>query len=95
VAVTASCAQACTVLGAASVSVPKASKVFRSKTVRKRLAAGQRTKLKLKFAKKAKKAIRRALRRKRLTANVSVTTRGVGANASSSSTVKRKIKLRP
>jgi hypothetical protein len=59
------------------------------------LAAGQKAKLKLKFAKKPARAIRRALaRRKKLKAAVTVVTRGVGANASSRSTAKRKIKLR-
>ena len=94
IAVSAECAQACQVLGSASVSVPKASKVFKSKRIKRNLAAGQRVKLKLTFPKKAARAIRRAVRRKRLTATVSVTTRGVGANASKTSTSKRKIKLR-
>jgi hypothetical protein len=93
ITVSAECTQACTVLGAGSVSVPKASKL-KSKRVKRNLAAGQRVKLKLTFPKKAARAIRRALRHKRVTATVSVTTRGVGANAAGSSTTKRKITLR-
>jgi hypothetical protein len=94
IAVGVQCPQACTALGSASVSVPKTSKVLKSKRVKRTLAAGQRAKLKLKFAKKPARAIRRALRHRRLTATVSVTTRVKGSNTSSISTAKRKVKLR-
>ena len=45
-----------------SVSVPGASKVYRIKKVTKRVAAGKRTRIGLKLSKKARKAIKKALK---------------------------------
>jgi hypothetical protein len=92
--ISAKCSTPCSLSGLATVSASTASKVFRSKRVTRTLGADQRTKLKLKFAKKATRAIRRALARgKHLSALVTVTGRGVGANSSRKSSTKRKIKL--
>jgi hypothetical protein len=76
----------------ATVSTGGASKVFRSQLVTKRLVGGKRTKVTLKFRKGGVKAIRRALRRKkRLKANVNVSTQDRSGNRSSA---KRSIKLK-
>jgi hemolysin type calcium-binding protein len=64
ITLTASCAEACTFTTRGStVSVPGAAKVYKLKTVTKRLAAGKKAKLKVKLPAKAARAVKRALRK--------------------------------
>jgi hypothetical protein len=75
-----------------SVSVSGASKVYRFKTVNKSVGAGK-TKLSLKLASKAKKVVKRALRRKkRLRAKLTLV---VTDNAGNAQTKKYTVRLKP
>ena len=75
-----------------SVNVPGASKVFRFKTVNKSVGAGK-TKLSLKLGGKAKKAVRKALKRKkRLKAKLTLV---VTDNAGNAQTKKYSVRLKP
>ena len=76
-----------------TVVVPGASKVFRLRAVRNRAVAnGARSRLRLKVPKKAQKAIKRALRRrKKVTARITVSARDAAGNRASA---KRRVKLR-
>jgi hypothetical protein len=95
VVVKAGCDVACTVSTSATVSVNGASKLYRSKRVSRKIAAGRSAKVRLKFAKNAARAIRGALSHsKRLKARVHVQAHGVAADASKSSSAKLSIKLR-
>ncbi len=91
VSVSVACNEACRATAQATVSVGGASKVFRSGKTTKQLAAGKRTKLTIKFGKKAVKAIKRALRRKKLTAKVAIVSRDSAGNGSNA---KRSVKLK-
>lgn len=59
------CDEACTVNVAGTVNVPRASKVYRLKRVRRSLKAGQRATIKLKFSNKLRRAVRRTLRKRK------------------------------
>ena len=75
-----------------SVSVSGASKVYRFKTVNKSVGAGK-TKLSLKLAKKAKRAVKKGLRRKkRLKAKLTLV---VTDNAGNAQTKKYTVRLKP
>jgi hypothetical protein len=67
------------------------ARIYRSKRVEKNVAAGVTTKLRFRFAKRKLAAIKRALRKRRLTAKVSVTAEDAAGN---SSVAKRRIKLK-
>jgi hypothetical protein len=82
-----------TFVARATVAVPGASRVLKFRKLRKTVAAGVRTKLRLRLSGSARLAIRRALAlRTRLTARVTVTARD---RAGTSSSAKRRIRLRP
>ena len=69
-----------------SVSVPGASKVYRIKNVTKRVAAGKRTRIGLKLSKKARKAIKKALKNgQKLKAKLNITAKDLAGQR----TVKR------
>ena len=69
-----------------SVSVPGASKVYRIKKVTKRVAAGTRTRIGLKLSKKARKAIKKALKNgQKLKAKLNITAKDLAGQR----TVKR------
>jgi hypothetical protein len=86
------CDEACSASATGSLSVPGASKVLRLRKVARTLRAGVKTKLKLKLSSKARRAIKRALKkRKRLSAGVVVQVKDVAGNSRSA---KRKVKLR-
>ncbi len=89
--VTLQAGEAVTVRLSGSVNVPRASKVFRFKTVNRSLGAGK-AKLRLRLPKKAKKAVKRALKRKqRLKAKLTlVVTDGAGNSKTSKYTVRLK-----
>lgn len=75
-----------------SVNVPRASKVFRFKTVNRSLGVGK-AKLQLRLASKAKKAVKRALRRKqRLKAKLTLVVTDAAGN---SKTSKHSVRLKP
>ena len=66
VSVTVACDEACVASASGTVSVPGAAKVFKlGKAKKKSIRAGGKAKLKLKVSKKARRAIRKALRNKR------------------------------
>jgi hypothetical protein len=85
--VSASSDQAGTVVLSATVSVPKGAKVVRFKTVRKKVKAGKRVKVKLTLSKHNLALLKRALRHRRLTARVRVSARAT-AHPSSNKSVK-------
>jgi hypothetical protein len=85
------CDEACAVTGSASVSVRQASSVLRTRKVTRALVAGASAELELEFSKKAARAIRRALVRKRLSAAVKVVSRDSAGNLS---VARRKIRLK-
>ena len=91
VSVSVACNEACRATAQATVSTGGASKVFRSAKATKQLAAGKRTTLTIKFGKKAAKGIKRALRRKKLTAKVTIVSRDGAGNGSNA---KRSVKLK-
>jgi hypothetical protein len=75
-----------------SVNVPGASKIFRFKTVSKSLGTGK-TKLSLKLASKARKVVKRGLRRKqKLKAKLTLV---VTDNAGNTQTKKYTVRLKP
>ena len=76
-----------------SVSVPKASKVYRLKSIASRFVArGTKATLKLKVPRAALKATKRALRaRKKIKASIKLTARDGAGNLA---TAKRTVKLR-
>ena len=76
-----------------TVSVPGASKVYRFKSVTRTVKAHAQTKIKLTLARKALKAAKRAMKRKKkLKARITVTAKDAAANASKSAL---SIKLKP
>ena len=84
--------EACTANAKGTVAVPGASKVYKLRAANKQIAAGGKAKLKLKFAKKTLKAVKRALaKRRKIKAKVTVTAKDAGGNATSK---KRTIKLK-
>jgi hypothetical protein len=87
--VEASCpAEACSVRARGTLSLPGASKVYRIKSAARQLPRGGRAKLKLRLTSRVRRALGRALdKRKRIRARVSVTARDVAGN----STVARRI----
>jgi uncharacterized membrane protein YgcG len=71
------CTKACRVTLTGSVKVPGVKKAFSLSKVTGDMRAGVRTKLKLKFSKKARSAIKKALaRRKRVTVSIAATVNG-------------------
>jgi hypothetical protein len=73
-----------TITASATVSVPKASKVYRFKTVSASVVPGVRVKLRLRLPKKSLKVVRRALKHHRkLKAKVTVTARDASGNTRS------------
>jgi hypothetical protein len=89
------CDVACSISASARVSAPGSSKLFRSKRVTRSIAAGRTVAIKLKFSKRATRAIRAALkRRKRLTARISVQAKGAGPSTSTASSTKTTVKLK-
>jgi hypothetical protein len=95
-AVTASCAEACTFTTRGStVSVPGAAKVYQLKTVTKRLAAGTKVKLKVKLPAKAARAVKRALRKgKTIRARLYLTAYYPDPNGRVGGPILKKIRLR-
>ena len=82
----------CTANAKGTVAVPGAAKVFKLRPATKKIAAGGKAKLKLKFAKKTLKAVKRALaKRKKLKAKLTVTANDVGGN---STTKKQTVRLK-
>jgi hypothetical protein len=73
--------EACTASARGSVSVPNVAKTYRLRSATKQIPKGGKAKLTLKFSKKALKAVKRALRkRKRIKARVTVTVKDVVGN---------------
>ena len=84
--------EAVTVRLSGSINVPRASRVFRFKTVIRSLGAGK-AKLNLRLPKKARKAVKRALKRKqRLRARLTLV---VTDDAGNSQTSKYTVRLKP
>jgi dipeptidyl aminopeptidase/acylaminoacyl peptidase len=84
------CDAACSVTASASIQIGHASRRYKTKTLRKQLAAASAEAINLRFPMKAATAARHALaHRKRLTAILRV----VAKNSGGRSTAKRKIKL--
>ena len=71
-----------TLTATATVNVPGAAKVLRFKQVRREVAANTAVKLRLKLAKKNLRAVKRALRTRRLKAKVAVTARDSAGQSS-------------
>jgi hypothetical protein len=91
-AITVNLGEAAKVKLSGSVNVPGASKVYRFKTLNRSVKAGK-TKLPLKLASKAKRAIKKALRRKKnLKAKLTL---AVTDNAGNAQTKKYSVRLRP
>jgi hypothetical protein len=86
--------KAATVTASATVNVPGGSaKVYRFRTVKRKVAADVRTKLRLKISKRALRTIRRALRRgRRLSAKIVLTARDSDGNTR---IVRQKVRLKP
>jgi hypothetical protein len=81
-----------TITVSGTVSAPNASKVFKLKSVSVNATAGKTVTVKVKFAKKALKAVKKALkRRKKVKANLTITARDSAGNAKSE---KRSVKLK-
>jgi hypothetical protein len=73
------CNKPCQASAKGTINVPGASKVFRLRAAKRSLKEGKRTQLRLRLAGKARKAVSRALKRKRkLRAKVSLTTTDAG-----------------
>jgi chitodextrinase len=88
-----SCDEPCTATGIASISIGRASARFRAKRVTRAIPAAVRAKLELRFSRKARSSVRRALARgKRVFARVELLTSDRAGNSSSAA---RKIRLRP
>lgn len=83
ITVTVSCGrEACKATASGTVSVPGASKTFKLRPTTKPVDAGRKAKLKLRVPKKALRAVRRALRRKRkVTAKIKVRVSDAAGNA--------------
>ena len=64
-----------------SVNVPGASKVYRFKSVSKAIGAGVKTKLSLKLPAKGRKAVKKALKRKKLKAKLTLVITDAAGNA--------------
>jgi hypothetical protein len=79
--------QAGTMVFSATVAVPKGAKVLRFKTVRKKVKAGKRVKVKLTLSKRNLALLKRALRHHKLFAKVRVSARAT-AHPSSNKSVK-------
>ena len=83
--------EAARLTASASVNVPGAARVLRFRTVRRGVAAGVRTRVRLRLSRPRLRAVKRALRRgRRLTARVRLVARDGAGN---SSTVRRSIRL--
>jgi hypothetical protein len=89
IVVEASCpAEACSVRARGTLSLPGASKIYRIKSAARQLPRAGKAKLKLRLTARVRRALARALeRRKRIRAKVSVTARDVAG----SSTVARRV----
>jgi hypothetical protein len=84
--------EACTATAQGTVSVPSAARTYRLKSATKQIPRGGKAKLKLRLSKKAFKAVRRALsKRKKVKARVTVTVKDAAGNAA---TKKRSIRLK-
>jgi hypothetical protein len=84
--------EACSARGTGTVSVPLTTKVYRLRPATAQIPQGGKARLRLKLTKKALKAVKRALaRRKRVKAKVTVTVKDAGGNARRGS---RTIRLR-
>jgi hypothetical protein len=84
--------EACTATASGTVNVPGASKVYKLKGASANVPKGGKARLKLKVPSKARKAIKRALRRKKkIKAKVTVTARDAAGNKT---TRKRTIRLK-
>jgi hypothetical protein len=84
VLVTVRCDERCTLRAVANVKIGRASGLFKSSSARKVLAAGAKMKLRLKFSKRSRRAIRRALARgRRALAKVTVGAHDRAGNAGS------------
>ena len=82
----------CTAAAKGTVAVPGAAKVFKLRPATKKLAAGAKAQLKLKFAARTFKAVKRALKkRKKIKAKIKITATDLGGKATS---LKRTIKLK-
>jgi hypothetical protein len=84
IVVTAQCDERCTLDAVANVKIGRASGLFKSSSAKKVLAAGKRTKLRLKFSSRRLRAIRRALALgRRALAKVTVRSHDLAGNAGS------------
>ena len=91
VVVTASCSIACDATASGTLSVPNAARVYRFRTVKKRLRGGVRTKLILKVPRAAKAPLIKAINKRRIaTARVTITVRGGGKSKTARRTVRIK-----
>jgi hypothetical protein len=90
-AVTAQCNEACTLIASAKVTIGNASRSYSTKSVTRALGPGAKGKLKLRFPRKAVRAIRRALRRKRVLARVDVLARDAAGNVGGTA---RKVRIK-
>ncbi len=85
------CNKRCQASATGSINVPGASKVFRLKPTKRSVRPNKKTQLRLKLTQKARKAISRALKRKKkLRAKVSLTVDSAGEKRSRKLTVKLK-----
>jgi hypothetical protein len=93
VAVSAKCDEPCTVSAKARITLGLASRSFRTRAVRQALGAAKASELRLRFSRRAVRAVRRALKRKqRVVAEVTAHSRDLAGN---SSTAGRSIRIRP
>jgi hypothetical protein len=84
--------EACTATARGTVAVPGAARTYKLKSATKQIPRGGKAKLKLKFSKKALKAVKRALkRRKKIKARITVTVKDAAGNGA---TKKRSIRLK-
>jgi hypothetical protein len=86
------CDKACTATATGSLSVPNLAKRYKLGKATKRVRAGGKVKLRLKVSKKARRAAKKALKRRRkVTARIKVTVKGAtGTSRSKRRTVKLK-----
>jgi hypothetical protein len=88
----AACDENCVMAASARLTVPGTSRTVKLRQTRRSLAAGAKTRLKLRTSRTVLKKLRRAFRhRSRLTARISVTAKDAAGNRSSA---KRKIRAR-
>ncbi|MFL5884184.1 MAG: hypothetical protein ACJ77M_03870 [Thermoleophilaceae bacterium] len=88
VLITVSCTKACDISAGGTLSVPNAAKAYRFKTVKKHLSKAGKTTIKLAIPKKALKALKKAIAKKKSSiAKVKVTAKGGGSSSNAQRTI--------